>query len=69
VSAKKLDLVHKLIDAFAGEFEPEKHSDDYRDQVMKLIEKKAASKKIECDADDDGETPARVQTDGSAQST
>lgn len=57
VSPKELDLAHKLIDALAGEFKPEKYRDEYRAKVLELIEKKAAGQKIEFDADDDGETP------------
>ncbi|RJP33127.1 MAG: Ku protein [Actinobacteria bacterium] len=43
---KQLELAKELIDALAGDFEPEKYKDDYREAVRELIEKKARGEKI-----------------------
>ncbi len=43
---KQLALAKDLIDALAGDFEPEKYKDDYRDAVMDLIERKAKGEKV-----------------------
>jgi DNA end-binding protein Ku len=43
---KQLALAKELIDALAGDFEPEKYRDEYRDAVKELIEKKAKGEKI-----------------------
>jgi DNA end-binding protein Ku len=42
VKDKELALAQSLIEALAGEFEPEKYHDTYRDNLLKLIETKKA---------------------------
>jgi len=42
VSAKELEMAEQLVDSLAGTWEPEKYSDTYREQVMEMIEAKAA---------------------------
>jgi DNA end-binding protein Ku len=46
VSERELKMAHQLIEALSGAFEPDKYRDDYRDQVLALIEKKAAGEEI-----------------------
>jgi len=43
---KQLALAAELIDALAGDFEPEKYRDEFREAVQELIEKKAKGEKI-----------------------
>ena len=38
--------ITSLIEALAGDFEPDKYKDPYREQLMALIEKKAAGEEI-----------------------
>jgi DNA end-binding protein Ku len=45
-TARELDVATQLIDSLAGEFEPERFRDTYREQVLELIERKAAGKAI-----------------------
>jgi DNA end-binding protein Ku len=40
VSQRELDLSAALMESFAGDFEPEKFSDEYQDELRKLIEAK-----------------------------
>ncbi|MGI9602424.1 MAG: Ku protein [Acidimicrobiales bacterium] len=42
VSKKELDMAVQLIESLSEEFAPDKHSDDYREAVLALIERKAA---------------------------
>jgi DNA end-binding protein Ku len=44
--AKQLVLAAELIDALAGDFEPEKYKDEFREAVQDLIARKAAGEKI-----------------------
>jgi DNA end-binding protein Ku len=43
---RELDVAEQLIDSLAGDFEPDKYSDTYRQQVLALIERKAEGKQI-----------------------
>jgi DNA end-binding protein Ku len=43
---KELDMARQLIEALSGDFEPEKYHDQYREQLLELIEKKAAGEEI-----------------------
>jgi DNA end-binding protein Ku len=43
---RELDIAKQLVDSLAGEFKPEQYKDTYRDEVLALIERKAAGKKI-----------------------
>src|SRR5436190_3397930 len=42
INKRELDIAEQLVESLAGEFEPDKYKDTYREQVMELIEKKAA---------------------------
>ena len=43
---RELDIAKQLIDSLAGPFEPDKYHDEYRDQVLDLVERKAAGEEI-----------------------
>jgi DNA end-binding protein Ku len=43
---RELDIAKQLIESLAGPFEPEKYRDEYRDEVLDLIERKAAGEEI-----------------------
>src|ERR1700683_1525338 len=43
---RELDVAKQLIDSLAGDFQPAKYSDTYRQQVLALIERKAEGKQI-----------------------
>jgi DNA end-binding protein Ku len=45
-SEKELDMARQLIEALAADFEPDKYHDDYREQLLGIIEKKAAGEEI-----------------------
>jgi DNA end-binding protein Ku len=45
-SEKELDMARQLIEALAAGFEPEKYHDEYREQLLGIIEKKAAGEEI-----------------------
>jgi DNA end-binding protein Ku len=47
ISAKELQMAEQLVESLAGEFNPEGYRDNYREQVLELIEKKAAGEEIE----------------------
>ncbi|MGE0881504.1 MAG: Ku protein [Acidimicrobiia bacterium] len=47
VSDKELAMASQLIESLAGEFQPEKFQDTYREKVLELIEKKAQGEEIE----------------------
>jgi DNA end-binding protein Ku len=55
---KELDMARQLIEALSGEFEPEKYHDEYREQLLEIIEKKAAGEEIV--AEPMVEEPAKV---------
>jgi DNA end-binding protein Ku len=40
ITPKELAMAEKLIDGMAGEFEPEKYQDDYRRDLLRLIQRK-----------------------------
>lgn len=46
VKDKELQLAKTLIDSLAGEFEPQKYHDTYRDNLNRLIEAKIQGKKV-----------------------
>ena len=46
VPAKELEMAHKLIDALTTKFDPAKYTDEFREQVLALIEAKAEGKEI-----------------------
>ena len=47
VSKREVQMAEALVESLAGAFEPDKFHDDYREQVLGLIEKKAAGEEFE----------------------
>ena len=45
-SKRELDIAKQLVDSLAGPFEPSRYHDTYREQVLDLIERKAAGEEI-----------------------
>jgi DNA end-binding protein Ku len=45
-SSRELDIAKQLVESLAGEFEPDKYHDTYREAVLEMIEKKAAGEEI-----------------------
>jgi DNA end-binding protein Ku len=43
---RELEIAEQLVESLAGDFEPEKYSDTYREQVLAMIERKAQGEKI-----------------------
>src|SRR5581483_9747340 len=43
---RELDIAKQLVESLAGDFEPEKYSDTYREQVLDMIERKAQGEHI-----------------------
>lgn len=43
---RELDIAKQLVESLAGDFEPEKYHDTYREAVLGLIERKAAGEEI-----------------------
>ncbi|MBX5442667.1 MAG: Ku protein [Solirubrobacteraceae bacterium] len=43
---KELAIARQLVESLAGPFEPEKYHDEYREQVLALIERKAAGEEV-----------------------
>jgi DNA end-binding protein Ku len=46
VSDKELKMAEQLVESLSAKFEPEKFRDEYRDQVLEMIEQKAAGQEI-----------------------
>jgi DNA end-binding protein Ku len=57
-SERELDMARQLVNTLAGEFDPEKYRDEYREEVLALIEAKAAGEEIVAPATP--EEPAKV---------
>ena len=57
-SERELEMARQLVDTLAGEFDPEKYRDEYREEVLALIERKAAGEEIVAPAAP--EEPAKV---------
>jgi len=55
---RELDMARQLVNTLAGTFDPEKYRDEYRDEVLALIERKAAGEEIIAPATP--EEPAKV---------
>ena len=47
VSAREVKMAEALVESLTDEFDPSKYQDDYRVQVLDLIEKKAAGEEFE----------------------
>ena len=58
VSEKELAMARQLVETLAASFEPEKYHDEYREQLLELIEKKAAGQEIVAPPPE--EQPAKV---------
>jgi DNA end-binding protein Ku len=43
---RELDIAKQLVESLAGDFEPGKYRDTYREEVLELIERKAAGEEI-----------------------
>jgi DNA end-binding protein Ku len=43
---RELEIAKQLVDSLAGDFEPAKYHDTYREQVLALIERKAQGEEI-----------------------
>jgi DNA end-binding protein Ku len=50
-SDRELAMAQQLIDSLAGEWEPERYRDEYRDKVLDLIERKAQGAEIAVQAE------------------
>ncbi len=46
VTKRELDIAKQLVESLAGEFDPSKYHDTYRQDVLDLIERKAAGEEI-----------------------
>jgi DNA end-binding protein Ku len=46
VNKRELDIAKQLVDSLAGSFEPDRYHDTYREEVLDLIERKAAGEEI-----------------------
>src|SRR3954469_5180335 len=46
INQRELDIAEQLVESLAGPFEPDKYTDEYRAQVLEMIERKAAGEKI-----------------------
>jgi DNA end-binding protein Ku len=57
-SERELQMAEQLVESLSAPFEPERYPDQYRDQVLALVERKAAGEVIEPPAEE--EAPARV---------
>ena len=50
VGKKELEMARQLIDSLSGDFKPEKYSDEYRDRVLDMIERKAEGEEVVIEA-------------------
>jgi DNA end-binding protein Ku len=58
VGKRELEMAAKLVDSFAGEFEPEKYRDTYRDTLCEIIEAKRKGKEVHvAEREEPEETP------------
>jgi DNA end-binding protein Ku len=57
-SARELEMARQLVESLAGTFDPEKYHDEYREEVLALIDRKAAGEEIVAPAAP--EEPAKV---------
>jgi len=52
VKKKELDMATALVESLAEEWKPEKYTDDYRDNLMRVIKAKMKGKKADLVADE-----------------
>jgi DNA end-binding protein Ku len=60
VNTRELDIAKQLVDSLAGTFDADKYRDTYREEVLALVERKAAGKEIAVQPtadDEDAEVP------------
>jgi DNA end-binding protein Ku len=57
-SKRELKMAQELIDSLATDFDPSKYSDEYRERVLELVERKAEGEEIAIQPDE--EEPAEV---------
>jgi len=57
VDKRELEMAQQLIDSFAGDWEPEKYSDTYRDALCDVIEAKRKGKDVHVAAEPEEERP------------
>jgi len=57
-SERELEMARQLVESLAGTFDPEKYHDEYREEVLALIDRKAAGEEIVAPAAP--EEPAKV---------
>ncbi|MGI8731427.1 MAG: Ku protein [Solirubrobacteraceae bacterium] len=55
VTKRELEIAEQLVDSLASDFEPDKYRDSYREEVLALIERKAAGEQIAVQPDADEE--------------
>jgi DNA end-binding protein Ku len=55
VEKREREMAEKLIESLAGDFKPEKYRDEYREQLLSLIEQKAQGKEIVASATEEPE--------------
>jgi DNA end-binding protein Ku len=60
VDERELKMAQQLIDTLSSHFDPEKYKDEYREQVMAMIERKAAGEEIVSAPISDKETGGRA---------
>jgi DNA end-binding protein Ku len=58
VDDRELAMARQLVDAFAGEFEPEKYRDTYRDTLCEIIEAKREGETVRVPDQPEPEQPA-----------
>ncbi len=58
VSERELAMARQLVESLAGDFEPERYHDEYREQLLDLIDRKAAGEQIV--AQPQAQEPAKV---------
>ena len=58
VAKGELDVAHQLIDSFAGDWDPEKYRDTYRDALSKVIKAKRKGEEVHVAAEPEEERPA-----------
>jgi DNA end-binding protein Ku len=56
-SQRELDIAKQLVESLAGDFEPEKYKDTYREAVLEMIEKKASGEEIVITAEPEESAP------------
>src|SRR5205814_2214462 len=57
IDERELRMTRQLIDAFAGDFEPEKYRDTYRDTLCEIIKAKHVGQEVVIQAQEETEQP------------